>query len=132
VGLTAYVLDASAGVEMLLETPLGQAIEAQLDPLAALWAPEHFYLEVMSTLRRTERHDLRAAQVHEAFLGLRDEDVIRASLRPLLVAAWVRRGHLTVGDAFYVALAEAIGATLVTADLKLAASPHLPVPVITP
>jgi predicted nucleic acid-binding protein len=47
-------------------------------------------------------------------------------------AAWNRRGHLTIGDALYVALAEQVGATLVTSDMKLARSPGLEVPTITP
>ena len=55
----------------------------------------------------------------------------RVQVRPLLNAAWAKRGHLTVHDALYPALAEHLGATLVTTDLRLSRSPQLGVPVIT-
>lgn len=50
----------------------------------------------------------------------------------VLDAAWAKRGHLTTYDAPYVVLAEHLGATLVTSDLRLANSPGLAVPVVTP
>lgn len=49
--------------------------------------------------------------------------VRRAEVRPLLADAWTRRSNLTVADALYVVLAEHVGATLVTADERLARSP---------
>ena len=42
---------------------------------------------------------------------------------PLLYRAWELRGHLTAYDAMYIALAEALGAILLTRDGKLAAAP---------
>ena len=127
-----YVIDASAGVEILLRSTLGEALQLRLVPEAQWWIPEHYYTEVVNALRRTERHGILAGRVPAAIDELHRASLARATLRPLLAAAWVRRGHLTIGDAFYVALAEAIDATLVTADLKLAAAPGLPVPVLTP
>jgi predicted nucleic acid-binding protein len=129
------VIDASAGVELLMRSEHGRVLDEKLDRNVEWWVPEHYFVEVMNVLRRTERterHGPRRLRVAAAIHVLWSEDLIGASLRPLLVAAWVRRGHLTIGDAFYVALAEAVGATLVTADLRLAKAPGLPVPVITP
>jgi predicted nucleic acid-binding protein len=44
---------------------------------------------------------------------------------PLLPRIWTLRDNLTPYDAAYVALAEAIGATLLTADRKLARAPGI-------
>jgi len=41
----------------------------------------------------------------------------------MLERCWELRANLTVYDAAYVALAELLGAPLVTADAKLAATP---------
>lgn len=42
---------------------------------------------------------------------------------PFLRRTWALRNNLTSYDALYVALAEALGATLLTCDAKLAAAP---------
>ena len=44
---------------------------------------------------------------------------------PLLPRIWALRDNLTAYDAAYVALAEAIGAPLLTADRKLARAPGI-------
>jgi len=41
--------------------------------------------------------------------------------------AWRRRANITFADAIYVALAEHLGADLLTDDHKLANTPNLPV-----
>ena len=48
------VLDASAGVEMALQTPIGRQIQAKLPAGATTWAPEHYYAEAVGVLRRLE------------------------------------------------------------------------------
>jgi predicted nucleic acid-binding protein len=59
-------------------------------------------------------------------------DVINLEvLSTLLPAVWELRANVTSYDACYVALAEALGCTLVTADLKLSRAPGLGVPLIT-
>lgn len=47
----------------------------------------------------------------------------RAPHRPLLPRCWELRNNLTIYDAAYVALAEAMSATLLTGDQKLARAP---------
>lgn len=127
------VLDASAGAEFLLDTALGRSIEANLPQGREWWVPEHYYLEVAGVLRRFEARQLvTPARSAAAFSKLRTAQLRRVQLRPLLAAAWTRRGHLTIGDALYVVLAEQLRATLVTADINLARSPGLAVPTITP
>jgi len=95
--------------------------------------PEHYFIEVAGAIRRAEyTKAITSAQALSAFDALRRGRLHRVQIRPLLDEAWARRGHLTVADAVYVILAEQIGARLVTADLKLAGSPGLRVPSITP
>lgn len=63
-----------------------------------------------------------------ATLALRDLHEIplrRAPHRALLARCWQLRGNLTVYDASYVALAEALDVTLLTADTRLASAPGL-------
>lgn len=84
-------------------------------------------------LRRMEAANfVPPARVARAFEDLRTARIQRAQVRPLLHGAWARRGHLTFADALYVALADQLGAMLVTADVKLARSPNLSVATITP
>jgi predicted nucleic acid-binding protein len=86
-----------------------------------LTAPELIDLEVTSVFRR-----LCAAQQFDparANQALEDLDALRLDRvphRPLLRRCWELRHNLTVYDAAYLALAEMLGATLVTADQRLA------------
>ena len=95
--------------------------------------PEHYFLETAAAIRRAELKGVVTTVAAQAAVGrFETARVHRAQLLPLLPAAWTRRGHLTIGDALYVVLAEELGATLVTGDLKLAGSPGLAVGTITP
>lgn len=57
---TRYVLDASAGVDILERTPEGQAVAATVRSVAdiELWTVEHFHVEVAKVFRRDVRHGL--------------------------------------------------------------------------
>lgn len=127
------VLDASAGFELVLETTTGQMLLTQAPRPAEWWVPEHYYVEVSAAIRRAElRGAITRGQAAEGFERLQRSTLHRAQVRPLLAAAWARRGHLTIADALYVVLAEQIDATLVTGDINLARSPGLRIPTITP
>jgi predicted nucleic acid-binding protein len=116
------VLDASAVVELLLGTLLGRSIAARVaDPELALHAPHLVDVEVAQTLRRFVRGgELDAPSAAAALEELRALDVERHSHEPLLDRVWALRDNLTAYDAVYVALAEALGATLLTCDGRLA------------
>jgi predicted nucleic acid-binding protein len=89
-----------------------------------LAAPELIDLEVTSVIRGQlagGHLDVRRAEL--ALADLLDLPVRRAPHRPLLARCWELRANLTVYDAAYVALAEALGADLLTADLRLAKAP---------
>lgn len=84
-------------------------------------APHLLDLEVASALRGLVRRGaLAEAVAHSALRHLAVLPVTRCDHRPLLSRCWELRDNLTVYDAAYVALAEAIGATLLTSDQRLA------------
>jgi predicted nucleic acid-binding protein len=80
----------------------------------------------------TAQLDERRAQL--ALLDLLDLPIRRAPHAPLLLRCWELRDNLTIYDAAYIALAEALGTVLLTADTRLANAPGLicPVEVLSP
>lgn len=116
------VLDASAVVELLLDTAAGRRIATLIDdPALALHAPHLLDVEVCSVLRRYVREDMiDAGEAQAAIEDLVALDIHRHSHEPLLERAWALRENITVYDAMYVTLAEALDAALVTRDAKLA------------
>jgi predicted nucleic acid-binding protein len=128
-----FVLDASAGVELLLNTTRARSLSAQFPLSAQWWVPEHYFVEVAGALRRAALNNTVAqAQVDRAFVMLDRAVLLRAEVRPLLSDAWKRRASITVADALYVVLAQHLDATLVTADERLARAPSLGVLTIVP
>jgi predicted nucleic acid-binding protein len=91
-----------------------------------LAAPELVDLEVMSALRgllRAGKVDDRRAEL--ALTDLRRIPMHRAPHRGLVTRCWELRTNLTAYDASYVALAELLGATLVTTDARMSRAPQL-------
>ena len=85
-----------------------------------LRAPELIDLEVASVLRRLCAADqLGVQRANQALDDLRAIRLERVAHRPLLQRCWELRHNITVYDAAYVALAEILEATLVTADERL-------------
>lgn len=116
------VVDASVVVEVLLGTAAGRAVEGRLfDRLAALQAPHLMDVEVAHVLRRyAAAGELTPARAAEAVEDLRDLPITRHEHTILLPRIWQLRHNATACDAAYLALAEALDATLVTRDAKLA------------
>lgn len=125
------VVDASAVVELLLRTPRAHRIEARLlDPPVSLHAPHLLDVEVAQVLRRFAARNRLSTLRGAASLSLLDQfPLLRHPHRPLLSRIWALRHNLTAYDACYVALAEALGATLVTTDARLGAAPGVRAPV---
>ena len=89
-----------------------------------LAAPELVDLEVASVLRKqltVGSLDARRAQLSLADLA--DLAIHRAPHLPLLARCWELRENLTIYDAAYVALAEVLEASLLTADTRMARAP---------
>lgn len=89
-----------------------------------LIAPELIDLETASVFRRqvlAGRMPPRRARLGLA--DLLDLPMRRVSHRPLLHRCWQLRDNLSIYDAAYVALAETLGLSLLTADARLAGAP---------
>jgi predicted nucleic acid-binding protein len=119
------VIDASALLEFLLQTPLGARVETRLfldDD--EFHAPHLVDVEVVQGLRRLVRTgEVSPGRATEAIADLTDLDLHRHSHLDLLGRAWKLRDNITAYDAMYVALAEAIDAPIVTCDEPLARTP---------
>ena len=115
------VLDASALLELILDTPTGQLVAARIaDPAEGLHVPHLADVEIVQALRRYVREgeiDADAAEV--AMDDLRALDLQRHAHEPLLERVWELRENLTAYDAVYVALAEALDTVLLTCDRRL-------------
>jgi predicted nucleic acid-binding protein len=86
-----------------------------------LVAPHLIDVEVLSAWRRLAvAGKLDARRVALAIADLLALPVNRVAHGPLLGRAWELRGNLTIYDAVYVALAEALDTTLLTLDRRLA------------
>jgi predicted nucleic acid-binding protein len=119
------VLDASALVELLLQTATGRSIASRIaDPTTGLHVPHLADVEVAQALRRYAREgDLDIADAEGALEDLRALDLQRHSHEPLLDRVWELRSNLSAYDAVYVALAEALDGELMTCDGRLARAP---------
>ncbi len=100
-----------------------------------LAVPELADLEVASVLRR--QLAAGAIDARRARLALDDLAALparRAPHRSLLARCWALRDNLTIYDAAYIALAEALGVTLLTGDLRLsrALGPTCPFEILPP
>jgi predicted nucleic acid-binding protein len=116
------VVDASALLEFLLQTPLGVRVESRIfRDVDELHTPHLMDVEVVQTLRRLVRMGgVSASRASEAIDDLADLDLHRHSHLDLLGRAWKLRDNVTAYDGMYVALAEAIAAPLITCDGPLA------------
>ena len=119
------VLDASAAVDWLLQTPAGQRIESRIYAgTESLHAPHLIDLEVTQVLRRLVQQELvTSSRATEALSDLLDLRISRYPHFVLLPQIWRYRHHLSAYDGAYVVLAEQLGATLLTRDQRLASSP---------
>ena len=98
-----------------------------------LAAPELVDLEVISVWRRQLRAgDIEPRRANLALADLAALPLRRAAHRPLLGRCWELRDNLTVYDASYVALAEALDVTLLTGDgwLSRATGPRCHIEVL--
>jgi len=116
------VLDASALVDWLLQTPAGTRVEERIFSEATnLHAPHLVDIEVAQVLRRyVSARMITPSRGQEALQDLLDLPLARYPHDLFLWRIWELRDKLTAYDAVYVALAEALGAPLITCDSKMA------------
>lgn len=119
------VVDASLVLDVLLRaSAVPHLTRRLLAKRESLHAPHVLDLEIAQVVRRYwsagELGDERGAQ---ALDDLADLPIHRYPHDLLLPRIWELRANLTAYDAAYVALAEALGAPLLTRDARLAAAP---------
>jgi len=108
-------------VGLLLNTATGQNLRRRLPRRQDWWVPEHYYEEVGAAFRRAKRRgDVTTPEVTAVFGEMVTAPVQRIPIRSLLEEAWAHRGHLTIGVALYVVLAQRLGGMLATTDDRLA------------
>jgi predicted nucleic acid-binding protein len=119
------VLDASAALELVLGTPAGKTVADRIGATdETLHAPHLIDLEVTQVLRRYEAaHVLSPSRALESLKDFADLDLTRYPHEIFLQRIWELRRNATAYDGAYLALAEALGAPLVTADQRLASTP---------
>jgi predicted nucleic acid-binding protein len=132
------VFDASAAVELLLRAPLASQIRGYLEAVDYdVHAPELFDYEVMSAVRRALiAGKVTSARGSAAIEDLRQLDLYRYPIDPLVSRVWQLRDNFSPYDAAYVAVAETVvdldAVPVLTTDMKLARAigDHANVPVI--
>jgi predicted nucleic acid-binding protein len=119
------VLDPSAVVDWLLQTPEGQHINHRIIGGRETLHTVHLLdVEFAHVLRRLVREKAITAQrAEEAIEDLSALRVTRYAPALLLKRIWQLRQNLSAYDASYVALAEELKATLITRDRRIAAAP---------
>ena len=119
------VVDASAVLELLLQTSVGARVEARLfRDDDELHAPHVLDVEIVQGLRRLVRSgEVASSRAGEAIADLLDLDLHRHAHLDLLSRAWKLRDNLSAYDAMYVVLAESIDGTVVTCDRPLSKAP---------
>lgn len=115
------VLDASAAIELLLNTVIGERVGERLFASGeTLHAPHLLDVEVLHVVRRLcATGMLGDRRARQALADLADLPMTRYSHEGLTGRAWTMRASLTAYDAMYLALAEALDATVVTCDGRL-------------
>ena len=127
------VLDSSALVSALIDSgPTGCWAREQL-PEKEFPAPHLITVEAANALRRARIRGLVSAGAADRAYG----DLLRTPFElypfhPFAARVWQLRDTVTAYDAWFVALAEALGMPLVTLDLRLANAPGPTCEFVTP
>ena len=125
--MPVIVLDASAVVVVLLNLGAGAPrIRERMDRVDDLHVPHLFEIEVVSVLRRYALNGKLSSA--RARLALDRLSTLKLSLYPhtaMLPRIWELRDNVSAYDAAYIALAETLGAPLITTDARLARAPGI-------
>lgn len=116
------VIDASAALELVGNSGIGIRIAGRISG-EALHAPYLLDLEVTNALRRQSTlGSIQPDQAEQALIAFLQVPTVRHDHRPLLGRIWDLRNNFTTYDACYLALTEALGATLLTRDSALSSA----------
>jgi predicted nucleic acid-binding protein len=117
------VLDASAALAVILRDPSRRWARESLTGAVEVHVPEHFHAETISGIGRlAQRGDLDELTARRSLRAVAALRALRHPVLPLYAGIWARRDNLSAYDAAYLALAERLGAGLLTVDRGLAAA----------
>jgi len=121
------VIDASAAVELLLDTERGRRLSSRLAAESVeIHVPHLVDLEIAQALRSyVRRGAFDAKRGGRALRHWRYLQAERYGHHRFLDRIWELRHNVSAYDAVYVALAEALSTILLTADRRLAGAPGL-------
>lgn len=127
------ICDASALTALLIDGGPDGSWVTEAVAGADLAAPALVGFETANILRRHELAGLITAdQAAQAHVDLLDLAIEHWPYELLATRAWQLRQNLSIYDASYVALAELLGATLVTLDRRIGGAPGLRCAIATP
>jgi predicted nucleic acid-binding protein len=117
----SVVVDSSVLVAALVDSgPNGTWAEEVIDG-RALYAPELVRVETTNILRRLERaEEITTPEANASHDDLMQLEIELFSFEPFSDRIWELRHTVTSYDAWYVAVAEALGFPLATLDERLA------------
>ena len=114
------VVDSSAIVAVLIDSGRVGTWAEDVVSDAPLAGPELVLVETSNILRRLERAgEISRLEATSAYRDLLRLELTLFPFSPFAERIWELRSNLTSYDAWYVALAEALGCPLVTLDAKL-------------
>lgn len=117
------VIDASVLVTALVDSGPGSEWAESIVASGSLCAPDLALAEAANILRRLElAKEITTAEANAAYEDLLQLNIELFSFEPFAERIWELRHNLTSYDAWYVALAEALGLPLATLDERLAKS----------
>ena len=121
----SVVVDASLLIAAVVDAgPVGSWAEGIVAGDRPIAAPSLVLAEATNTLRRLEASErlsrLEATSAQEDLLRL---DLQLFPFEPIAERVWQLRHNLTCYDAWYIAVAETLGAPLATLDERLARAP---------
>lgn len=120
------VVDTSAVLEALVGRDPAPGLVERLADDGDLHAPHLIDIEILHALRRlTASGEISEDRAADARADVRELALVRYPHLELSDRIWQLRHNLTAYDAAFVALAESLGAPLVTCDARLAAAPGL-------
>ncbi|MEV4649033.1 type II toxin-antitoxin system VapC family toxin [Saccharopolyspora sp. NPDC049357] len=120
--MTTVVVDASVLIDALLPGPRQQPALSALEGAEVLAGPQHLPIEVLSVLRKISlREDSPALLTARRTLAELDLDLV--PLSEIGERVWELRHALSAYDAAYLAAAEHLGGTLLSADTALLEHP---------
>jgi len=114
------VLDASVVAEVVLQSGKGAKIRQRLHAVRLVHAPHLVDIEVINALRRHYLlGTLTPARAYQALEDFRSMRILRHRHSAYVARIWELRDNFTAYDACYLALTEALDATLLTRDAAL-------------